>query len=556
MFVEANLPQRILPAATCRPYGSHRENGNVVQDLYDIQATRRIEAAFAARLPAHTLMRRAGLSVARLAMALHPHAETFWIACGPGNNGGDGLEAASNLKQWGKQVVVTWLGSAQRCSADTLAAYERARQSGVQFDNSPPGDYAVAIDALLGIGASSGSGSTDPGRIEHGKVGRSSCELNDWADRLNQHRAPVLSIDLPSGLNADTGVASPHAVRAHHTLSLVTLKPGLFTAAGRDCCGEIWHDAAGCDDLGGLVVIPAARLSGWPAFHASTIETVGPESARAPQTRNTAHAFHKGNFGDVVVIGGAPGMAGAALLAAGAALHGGAGRVLVGLLDGGLMTVDVALPELMIRPVASLDLRHSTVVCGCGGGDAVKQHLHAVLSTASLAVLDADALNAIAVDLNLQLQLKQRAARNRPTVLTPHPLEAARLLGRATNEVQADRLAAAHQLAERFACCVVLKGSGSVIATPGRVPHINTSGNALLATAGTGDVLAGLIAGRIAPLIHVQTACADTGAGAGFEKLLQAVFQAVCGAVFRHGEVADSWPDGRALTASALARAL
>jgi hydroxyethylthiazole kinase-like uncharacterized protein yjeF len=177
-----------------------------------------------------------------------------------------------------------------------------------------------------------------------------------------------------------------------------------------------------------------------------------------------------------------------------------------------------------------------TVACGCGGGDAVHAALPKVISTAKSLVLDADALNAIAADAQLQSLLIARGRRGRPTVITPHPLEAARLLGRSTGDVQSDRLAAARALAERFGCVAVLKGSGTVIAAPERVPHINPTGNARLATAGTGDVLAGLIAARLA------------SSGDAFE--------AACGAVFDHGLAADCWPAGRPLTASALARVL
>ena len=509
-------PQRVLPhsqgeGSTC-----------AARDLHDIAATRRIERANAAQLPPHTLMQRAGLSVARLALALYPHAQTIWIACGPGNNGGDGLEAASHLQQWGKTVLLTWLGTPERCSADTLASFERAQQSGLVVLTEPPPQHDLAIDALLGIGANTAAipspANTAPRDVDARMAG--------WIALMNQGRSPVLSIDLPSGLQADTGLAAPHTVHAHQALSLVTLKPGLFMAQGRDHCGDIWFDPLGCDATA-LAVAPAiARLSGTPAA-----------ACRA----RFAHASHKGSFGDVVVIGGAPGMGGAALLAARAALHAGAGRVLVGLLDGGLtgalISVDAQQPELMFRPVESLDVSNAVAVCGCGGSDAVRLHLPRILSTAALAVLDADALNAIAQDANLQTQLRQRAARQLPTVLTPHPLEAARLLGLTTPQIQADRLACAHQLAERFACIVVLKGSGSVIAAPGRVSHINPSGNALLATAGTGDVLAGMI-------------------GAGLAGLAKGgdPFQAVVDAVYRHGAAADQWPASLPLTASALAR--
>jgi hydroxyethylthiazole kinase-like uncharacterized protein yjeF len=248
-----------------------------------------------------------------------------------------------------------------------------------------------------------------------------------------------------------------------------------------------------------------------------------------------AHDSHKGSYGDVAVIGGAPGMTGAALLAASGALHAGAGRVLVGLLDGGAMTVDPSQPELMLRAWESLQLAAMSVACGCGGGDAVRQVLPKVISTARTLVLDADALNAIAADGQLLLLLQARSRRNAgSTVLTPHPLEAARLLGSNAPQVQSDRLSAANELARQTGCVVLLKGSGSVIAAPDKTAAINPTGNALLATAGTGDVLAGVVAARM---------------GAG-----QSAFEAASTAAWLHGHAADSWPQGQPLTAAQLAR--
>ena len=339
--------------------------------LFDVTATRRLEQAAAARFPAHTLMQRAGLATARLALAIAPHARRIWIACGPGNNGGDGLEAAMHLQRWGKQPLVTWLGDENHAPADALASFRNARDAGVEFAAQPPEAYALCIDALLGIGAS---------RAPDGKMA-------DWVARMNAGTVPVLSIDLPSGLGADTGGGS--SVLASHTLALLALKPGLFTAQGRDASGQVWLDDLGlaCADA------PVAWLQGPPA----------------PGHR--AHASHKGSYGDVAVIGGAPGMVGAALLAACAALHSGAGRVFVGLLDAAA-THDPGQPELMLRPWRSLDMASLHLACGCGGGDAIRAALPQALSGALSLVLDADALNALAADNQLQtlLQALQKAA--------------------------------------------------------------------------------------------------------------------------------------------------
>jgi len=201
------------------------------------------------------------------------------------------------------------------------------------------------------------------------------------------------------------------------------------------------------------------------------------------------------------VVGGAPGMAGAALLAGRAALAAGAGRVYVDLLDPHAQALDAGRPELMLRAgwshrVDRATLAGSTVVCGCGGGEAVRTVLPALLGACARLLLDADALNAIAADPSLRALLVARRSRGQATVLTPHPLEAARLLGCSASDVQADRLGSAQRLADALGSVVVLKGSGSIIAAPGRVACINASGSASLATAGTGDVLAGWVAAR------------------------------------------------------------
>ena len=500
------------------PERLHRVMPGTALPLHSIAATRLMEAAGLAGLPPHTLMQRAGLSVARLALAVAPHAHTLWVACGPGNNGGDGLEAAMHLKRWGKNVVVTWLGTAGTALADAALSYGRAVSAGVQFADAPPAQFDLCIDALLGIGASSASRATE-GRMAQ------------WMAAINAGTAPVLAVDVPSGLTADTGHAGAQSVKAQFTLSLLTLKPGLFTGHGRDVCGQVWlDDLDSLDSLGGLAA---------PAAPTQSADLAAPTAwlAGAPARQARAHASHKGSYGDVAVIGGAPGMTGAALLAASAALHFGAGRVFVALLDGGAMMVDPQRPELMFRSWDALDFKALTVVCGCGGGDPVRHVLARVLSIAGSMVIDADALNAISNDTQLQSLLRARAARQVNTVLTPHPLEAARLLGTTAALVQQDRLAAARQLGERFICTVVLKGSGTVIAAPGQTLVINPTGNAALATAGTGDVLAGMM-----------------GAGlANAQRNGQSAFQSACDAVYLHGKAADDWPAHQALTAGALA---
>ncbi len=501
--------------------------------LFGVAATRRIEQTAAALLPPFTLMQRAGLSVARLALALAPHAKNIWIACGPGNNGGDGFQAAMHLHQWGKNVTVTCIEPGPNgMPPDAVRAHASAIAAGVKFAAQPPENFDFCVDALLGLG---GSGTLRGDRP-------ATAVILKWLTAMHKSAAPQLAVDVPSGIDCDTGVLSGavHAIDSEascaridlpkgiFTLCLLTLKPGLFTAHGRDAAGQVWLDRLGVSSESEQ---PTAQLQG--ADHAAPI---GRRLAR--------HDSHKGVYGDVAVVGGQSAgdthMVGAALLAARAALHAGAGRVFVALLDDGKSgtVVDVTQPELMFRSFDALDIETCTVVCGCGGGSAVKASLPKLLSVAPRLVLDADALNAVAADPTLAQLLKARASRGVSTVLTPHPLEAARLLGTTAAQVQLDRLQAANQLAGMFGAVVILKGSGTVIAAPGHTSRINHSGNAALATAGTGDVLAGMV---------------GAGLAAG-----SAAFEAACAAVFRHGKLADDWSaqhHNLRLTASRLAAA-
>ncbi|MEQ1805850.1 MAG: NAD(P)H-hydrate dehydratase [Burkholderiaceae bacterium] len=479
--------KRVLPCGAARP-------------LYDLAATRAIESQAQSTLAPNALMQRAGLALARLALALAPHARGVWVAAGPGNNGGDGFEAAMHLHRWGKRVVVTASANAASQPADATAAVARARAAGVTIVGDVDIGFLpdLAIDALLGIGAS---------RAPQGQIA-------ELIRKLGALPCPVLAADIPSGLHADTGTAlGADCVVASHTLSLLTLKPGLFTGAGRDHCGSVWWDTLDVD--ASAAAAPAAWL-------------VGGSQLRAWPPRRR-HVQHKGRFGDVAVIGGAPGMSGAALLAARAALAAGAGRVFVELLDPHAVAHDVQRPELMFRPgwhdSAPEVMRQSLVICGCGGGDAMRKVLPKLLSLVPRLVLDADALNTIAADAALQGQVLARAGRGHVTLMTPHPLEAARLLKSSTAQVQADRIGTATNLANRFSAVVVLKGSGSVIAAPGLTPHLNPTGNAALASAGTGDVLAGWLGGSWSQ--------GESSEG------IDAAFAAACAAAYLHGLCAE-----------------
>ena len=490
------------------------------QPILRPQDVKRLESELQALSP-KPLMQSAGLACAQLALAIAPHARRIWVAAGPGNNGGDGLEAALRLHQWGKEVLVSLVASPGHSPADAQAALQRALQAGVRIEPKVPTEWLaqmgaqdLCIDALLGIGA------TRPLNME----------MQTCIQAMQDCAAQVLAIDVPTGLNPRSGQwlgcdsGDTLSARADHTLSLIALQAGLLMGHGRDASGQIWLENLGYESHQHSVPALAWLNAPFVATHKQ-------------------HASHKGSHGDVAVIGGegmaahGMGMTGAAILAATAALHAGTGRVILSMLSHSCC--ESAPPDVMQRNFKRLELEKLYVVCGCGGGKAVEEVLPEVLKRSAHLVLDADGLNAVAQDRSLQQALRQRA--NQPsaqqaTILTPHPLEAARLLGCTTGQVQNDRLQAAQELAERFLCSVVLKGSGTVIAAPAQTPRINITGNGRLAIGGTGDVLAGLVGARMA-----QGQCA---------------FDAACTAVAQHGQLADDWPTGEALTASRLAQKL
>lgn len=492
--------------------------------VHDSAAARVLDTLAAQPLPPHTLMQRAGLGVARLAMALAPHARRIDVLAGAGNNGGDGYEAALHLHRAGRTVVLHALGERSAWPPDAAASRQQARNAGVQIvDGLDPAALArsdLVIDALLGRGlARPASGA-----------------LAETIRLLRGHAAPVLAVDLPSGLPADTGALEVGAacVRARWTLALLSIAPGLFTASGRDHAGEVWWDDLGVQLRHPDAPAPAAWLHS-PAW----VDSVWPVRR---------HAQHKGSFGDVRVVGGDRSMTGAALLAARTALCVGAGRVHVHLLDPGAPRLDPVHPELMHGELPdAAGLRNATVVAGCGGGSAIRAQLPVLMADAGRLLLDADALNALAQDPALRHQLRERRDRGDPSVLTPHPLEAARLLGCSAAEVQADRLRASRALAQETGAVVVLKGSGSLVTAPDGLPWINTSGNAALATPGSGDVLAGWIGGLWSQLAGSRQG--STGPGTAWSEAELAARHAV----HQHGLRAQQLsPDGEVLVASRL----
>ncbi|HQR03292.1 MAG: NAD(P)H-hydrate dehydratase [Proteobacteria bacterium] len=438
-------------------------------------ALRAIEQAHADAQP--PLMERAGRAAAELAMALQAGLDAPpLIFAGPGNNGGDALVLARHLRDAGLAPVVVSRADPGRLPADAGAAWAAWRAAGGEVHaDVPEGDYGLVVDGLFGLGL------TRPLENIYAR----------WVDAINRYAGPVLALDCPSGLNADTGRTTGPAIRAGHTLSFIALKPGLLTGAGPDLCGTITTADLG---LGfAVATAPGGCVVTREHFAAHLL----------PRRRDS----HKGSYGEVGILGGAPGMAGAALLAGRAALHLGGGRVYTGMLEH--LICDPLQPELMLRRIEEVFTLSSVLALGPGLGEsgAALDIVRRAIAAPQPLVIDADALNLLAAHPVLAGGLVRRGA---ATILTPHPAEAARLLGVDTASVQADRIAAALSLAQRHGAVVALKGAGTIIALNDGRWFINTSGNPGLATAGSGDVLTGMIAALLAQ--HWSAEAATLGA--------------------------------------------
>jgi hydroxyethylthiazole kinase-like uncharacterized protein yjeF len=463
-----------------------------MQPLYTTAQIRAIEQAHGT----HGLMEKAGLAAAGLARDLAQDGRSILVLAGPGNNAGDAFVAARWLKAWWFEVHMVFLGDRATLPVDAAAAFDAwLACGGATVAEIPCGkNYGLVIDGLFGIGLA---------RPLDGRY----AQLIAQANTLH---ATVLAIDIPSGLCADTGRMLGTAVRADHTLTFIGLKPGLFTLDGPDHAGKI-HLA----DLG---VALSARSSAGCGQLLDTLPTLPPR-----RRKNS----HKGSYGSIGVLGGTTAMTGAALLAARAALLAGAGRVYAGLLAERAPAVDLIQPELMLRDAAALlELDHLDALVagpGLGRSEQAQRLLQTALRQPAPLLLDADALNLAAGSTSLRPQVSQRQPGT--TVITPHPGEAAALLDTAIATIQSDRIGAALALARDYNAVAVLKGCGSVIATPDGRWFINASGNPGMACAGMGDVLAGIIGGLLAQGmdsesaallgVHLHGAAADRLVAAG-----------------------------------------
>jgi len=443
--------------------------------LYCVAQIRATEQSAARQLPPGTLMQRAGQAGADAARVLLSGTgvdSRVLLLAGPGNNGGDALETAAHLAHAGMRVSVWLAPGATAPSEERRHALERARASAAGFIEPEAaaigaGHWDLVIDGLFGIG------------LQRPLSGAA----REAVDAVNRLECPVLALDVPSGLDADSGaVVGPDgvAVRASHTITFIGDKPGLHTCDGQDHAGAVQVATLAIE----AAHFPAARIHLNEVRHFS-------RHLRA-RRQNT----HKGSYGNVAVVGGAHGMTGAPILAARTALFCGAGRVYIAFPDEA-PAYDSGQPELMCRLAGDIDFNSAALVVGPGLGTSQRAQdlLGRAIDSDSALLIDADALNLLAAQPELRSAL---ARRGKISVLTPHPLEAARLLGLTIGEVQADRLGAARRLAAELGATVVLKGSGTVIAAADGQAVINTTGNPALATAGTGDVLSGLCGSLLA----------------------------------------------------------
>jgi NAD(P)H-hydrate epimerase len=423
------------------------------------------------------LMERAGEAAFNVLRGNWPEARAIAVLCGIGNNAGDGYVLARLAHEQGLAVTVYQVGDAGKLQGDALAALQRllgVDVSPVAFEGQSLEPYDVIVDALLGTGL-------------HGEV-RNPFLLA--INAINNGRRPVLALDVPSGLNADTGTVCGMAVKASVTVTFVGMKRGLLTGAGPEYCGRIVFD-----DL----KLPAGiyeRVE--PA--AVGLDYASRQSWLVPRKRTA----HKGECGHVLVVGGNAGMVGAVRLAGEGALRCGAGLVSIATREAHAALVPATRPELMSHGTESgealkqLSAGVSVIAIGPGlGQDAWAQEMLAIAVARNLPlVMDADALNLLAhIDV----------ARS-DWVLTPHPGEAARLLGCSVADIQADRFAAVDELVNKYSATVVLKGAGTLVQSPGGKPAVCSAGNPGMASGGMGDVLTGVIAALIGQGLAPQAA--------------------------------------------------
>lgn len=482
------------------PQNTARFSAPTDAPLLTVQGVRTVEAAALAANPQPGLMQRAGAAAAEWVRELTgDRPDPILVLAGPGNNGGDALVCATELIRLGYACCCVGLPTTDNTPADARAAHATFINAGgvLHADIPAATDYrfSLIVDGLFGIGLNQPL----------------AAPYATWVEAANTlsllDNMPLLALDIPSGLHGDTGVAQPVCITATHTLTFIADKPGLLTGDGPDHCGAV--EICTLDIAPELMDLTDAAERG---------AVNGPELWADDLPQRCLNA-NKGDAGSAGLLGGAPSMTGALLLAARSALHAGAGRVYAAALgnaQSGAPTVDLLQPEIMFRDPTSLreaPLTALGVGPGLGRFDVSRAVLASALDFAGPLVLDADALTL------LPSLTEQVANRTAPTLLTPHPGEAATLLDSDIASIEADRIRAAQQIATRYNATVVLKGCGSIIATPDGQWWINTTGNPGMASAGMGDVLTGITTGLLAQGM--------------------APVQALCAAVWLHGAAAD-----------------
>ena len=458
-------------------------------------------------------MERAG-TVAFDVLTRHwPEAKILCVVCGTGNNGGDGFVVARLAHEQGLQVEVFIVGDSHKIKGDALSAMQRLEGCGVNVQQYSDGKLPLAdlvVDAVFGTGL----------------AGAAKGDAINAINAINQHGTPVLALDIPSGLIADTGHVLGEVVKADVTVSFIGLNQGLLTAKGPDCCGElIFND---------LQIPPVVAMKVPTTVHRLNIN----HSVFDKRIKDS----HKGMFGHVLVIGGDIGMSGAARLACESALRTGAGLVSLATRYAHASMVNSARPEIMSYPaereseVSYLINKASVIAIGPGLGKsewAATLFALAIKSDKPL-VVDADALNLLSIE-----HIKRDN-----WILTPHPGEAARLLETTVEEIQADRFKAVKRVADTFGGTVVLKGHGSLIHSEGKT-YLCDRGNAGMASGGMGDVLTGIISSLLAQGmslkdaanvgVHLHAAAGDMAAkGAGERGLLASDLMPVIRRLINH----------------------
>lgn len=452
---------------------------NLPHDLYNSEQTRELDRIVTQEHNISTakLMARAG-SAALVSIKTHwPHAERLLIVCGTGNNGGDGYELAKQALVVGYRVVVYQVGNEAEMTAETAAARAAFRATGTGIhtfeDKLPSTD--VIVDAILGTGLD---------RELTGQYAAAIKAIN------NDKRAPVISLDIPTGLHADTGTALGDAVKADITLSFMGLNKGLFTGEGPNFCGTVCFDSLKIPSAIYKKLVPIARR----------VSLENDAAGLAPRQRTG----HKGHYGHLLIIGGDHGMPGAARVAAEAGARVGSGLTSIATRTAHGPILNITRPELMCYGVENADdldplLRPANALVvgpGLGQCDWGYSLFEKAIETNLPLVVDADALN----------MLSQNPRHHDHWVLTPHPGEAARLLGCSSAEIQADRFAAIQELQNRYGGVAVLKGTGTLIYNGEPPTRLSTWGNPGMGSGGMGDVLAGVIGGLLAQKFSLMDA--------------------------------------------------